>query len=314
MGSQSSKLTQPVAKAAASAASGASRRQYPTRIPNQNPSTTSSPSPATNTQEVDQPSSPARPNFSSYPNPDPSSSISSPSTFAATSSAAATVHPPPYASPTKDSAILNDASDPHFAASLRSLGVVKPASTMSNSSTVANSSGPSPYPSSSSSFSSSSSSSPSFVDRDGVRVQSGRGGVQNPIAPTPTGRGIKNRGENIGLRVLRARDRIARDAEAEFAKVRIGEEPSSTEFDELEPTTIAPTSTQAEQDDDDTREEKFEGRTYLDIGTIRTIVRLRDAGQTSEQDIERRFGLKRGLVAGLVAIGLPETGQRIVPS
>ncbi|KAL8879042.1 MAG: hypothetical protein Q9198_003269 [Flavoplaca austrocitrina] len=96
-------------KAARSAASSSARRKYPSRTPESNPTTNTS---STSPPPAGQPTAPGP-----------------------------TVHPQSQASGSRDEsnntpiAINLDASDPHFAKSLRSLGPVQPSSTLSNSST-----------------------------------------------------------------------------------------------------------------------------------------------------------------------------------
>ncbi|KAI9369807.1 hypothetical protein BJX61DRAFT_125903 [Aspergillus egyptiacus] len=110
-------------KPARSAAQAASRRQYPKQpsTPSPSPATTRPPpSPAaTASQQPPQPQyrAPERPPKSAGPIPGPK------------------YHSNEQASLEKSSAIDLDGRDPHFAASLRSLGPVTPTPTLSNSST-----------------------------------------------------------------------------------------------------------------------------------------------------------------------------------
>jgi len=57
----------------------------------------------------------------------------------------------------------------------------------------------------------------------------------------------------------------------------------------------------------------FEGRQFLDAFTIRQILIERDAGQKSAKEIERKLGLKAGVVERLGAPGVVglvrETGR-----
>lgn len=104
MGSATSKVSR-----AASATTGAAARKYPNRPMN---------SPATN-QNLDRTANIA----------------ASPSSFEQPRQSAE-VHPPPSASGTRNEAINIDASDPHFAQFLRSLGPVRPFPTLSSNSPV----------------------------------------------------------------------------------------------------------------------------------------------------------------------------------
>ncbi|KAL5342839.1 hypothetical protein BJX70DRAFT_271505 [Aspergillus crustosus] len=111
-------------KPARSAAQAASRRQYPKQ-----PST--SPSPVTRPQ----PQRAQQPQPTQPPRPAPSSQEprfqNQPQTFAQ----GPVYHSKEKASTERSSAIDLDGRDPHFAASLRSLGPVTPSPTLSNSST-----------------------------------------------------------------------------------------------------------------------------------------------------------------------------------
>ena len=129
-------------------------------------------------------------------------------------------------------AINLDSSDPQFAASLRSLGPVTPSSTLSNSSHFASSS------SSASSTTTSNSSQPAFLDPS-----------QNPA-----------------IQVLTARGNLAKEAEAEFARVRY---------------------------------EGGGGRRFLDVMTIRQILMFRDEKNVASLEIEKKLGLAPGTVAKL---------------
>ncbi|KAK3178179.1 hypothetical protein OEA41_000312 [Lepraria neglecta] len=144
---------------AAKTAAGAARRQYPKRVP---PSPTS--------------------NASSAPSP-PAGQPAAPGP---------TVHPQSQASATKDESISLDASDPDFAASLRSLGPVQPSSTLSNSSTF------NPAPSGSSG-----------------------GSKTSPNQPHP--QIFPDASQNPALIVLRARERLQQEADTEFAKTGRGD-------------------------------------------------------------------------------------------
>lgn len=129
-------------------------------------------------------------------------------------------------------AINLDASDPQFAASLRSLGPVTPSSTLSNSSQ---------FPSSPSSAPSTSPSNPSLQ-----------------VFPNPS--------QNPAILVLTARENLAREAEAEFARVRY---------------------------------EGGEGRKFLDVMTIRQILMFRDDKKMTNADIEKKLGIAAGTVGKL---------------
>ena len=139
-------------------------------------------------------------------------------------------------------AINLDASDPQFAASLRSLGPVTPSSTLSNSSH----------------FSAPPASAPS----------SGSLSHSRQIFPNPS--------LNPALQVLTARENLAKEAEAEFARVRY---------------------------------EGSEGRRFLDVMTIRQILMFRDEKKLASVEIEKKLGLAAGTVARLGPRGVvAETG------
>lgn len=90
-----------------------------------------------------------------------------------------------------------------------------------------------------------------------------------PTAPTPTQR------SNPAVSLLTARYRLAEEAEREFAR---------------------------------TGKSSAVGRQFLDVHTLRQILVLRDSEGVAEAAIERRLGLKEGVVArlgrkGVVGIG-----------
>ncbi|KAL8900936.1 MAG: hypothetical protein Q9192_000818 [Flavoplaca navasiana] len=206
-------------KAARSAASSSARRKYPSRTPESNPTT----------------------NTSSAP-PPPAGQPTAPGP---------TVHPQSQASGSRDEskntpiAINLDASDPHFAKSLRSLGPVKPSSTLSNSSTFSPTSPSHP------------SSSPTSSVQDSSNSQ-----TQPQIFP--------NHLLNPALQILSRRSELAEEAEAEFTRLRGG----------------------------------GEGRRFLDVVKIREILALRDGKGMGEAEIERRLGLRRGVVGQLGGRGV----------
>ena len=129
-------------------------------------------------------------------------------------------------------AINLDSSDPQFAASLRSLGPVTPSSTLSNSSH----------------FASTSPSAPSITTPSSSQ----------PVFPDPS--------QNPAVQVLTARGNLAREAEAEFARVRY---------------------------------EGGGGRRFLDVMTIRQILMFRDEKNMTSPEIEKKLGLAPGTVAKL---------------
>ena len=129
-------------------------------------------------------------------------------------------------------AINLDSSDPQFAASLRSLGPVTPSSTLSNSSH----------------FASSSSSAPSTITSN------------SPQSVFP------DLSQNPAIQVLTARGNLAKEAEAEFARVRY---------------------------------EGGGGRKFLDVMTIRQILMFRDEKNLASPEIEKKLGLAPGTVAKL---------------
>ncbi|KAL8689339.1 MAG: hypothetical protein Q9218_004970 [Villophora microphyllina] len=184
-------------KAARSTASASAIRKYPSRTPGSNPTT----------------NAPSRP-------PPPAGQPAAPGP---------TVHPQNQASSSRDEAINLDASDPHFARSLRSLGPVQPSSTFSNSSAFDPSSPPS-----------------SMSQQN-----------QPQIFPNPS--------LNPALQVLSRREELAREAEAEFSRLR-GE---------------------------------GGGRKFLDVVKIREVLMLRDEKRMGEAEIEKRLGLMQGTVGRL---------------
>ncbi|KAI9885007.1 MAG: hypothetical protein M1823_003209 [Watsoniomyces obsoletus] len=142
----------------------------------------------------------------------------------------------------RDEAINLDGSDPHYAASLRSLGAVQPNTMYSTSATF--------------------------------NPGTGTSRTQGGIFPDPN--------KNPAVQVLLARERLAAEAEKEFAEAG-----------------------KADQ----------QARQFLDIGTIRKVLMLRDDKKLSAKEIERQFGLKEGVVerlgpGGMVAAIRTEIGPR----
>ncbi|KAI9716193.1 MAG: hypothetical protein M1828_000419 [Chrysothrix sp. TS-e1954] len=142
---------------------------------------------------------------------------------------------PPATKPTRDDAIDIDGQDPQFAASLRTLGPVKPAPTYSPSAT---------HPSDGSSPSTPSSSS-----------------AQPPPPQSPS------------LTILAARQRIQEAADRERAQVG---------------------------------KKGFEGRTLIEISTVRKVLVMRDEQGMEESQIEAQLGLRKGFVKTLGAKGVVE--------
>ncbi|KAI9682114.1 MAG: hypothetical protein M1817_000168 [Caeruleum heppii] len=162
-----------------------------------------------------------------------------------------TVYPKPQASGTRDEAINLDARDPDFAASLRSLGAVKPSPTMSHSSVFNYSPQLNP---SATGTSSSTATNPQIHPSS----QSSSASHHPPIFPDPA--------TNPAIKVVQARDRLAGEAERETIEAgRRG----------------------------------HEGRRFLDVVLIRQILMLRDHKGVEAGEIERRLGLKRGVVGRL---------------
>ncbi|KAI9715438.1 MAG: hypothetical protein M1812_005914 [Candelaria pacifica] len=203
MGSSSSKV--------ARNATGAATRKYPQRVP-----PISNPTPSTNARS---PPPPGQPNA---PGP--------------------TVYPKPQASNARDEAINLDASDPHFAASLRTLGAVQPSPTFSNSSTFNQSQHTNSRTSPSQTAPSSTSSSDSYPQ----------------IFPSAA--------VNPAIQILEARSALASAADKEFIEAG---------------------------------KRGHEGRQFLDVVTIRQMLMLRDEKGIGEGEIERRLGLKKGVVGRL---------------
>ncbi|KAH7048393.1 hypothetical protein B0J12DRAFT_113959 [Macrophomina phaseolina] len=170
-----------------------------------------------------------------------------------------TVRPQPQASESRDEAINLDAADPAYAAQLRSLGAVDPNPYTSNSST-------SPYEPQrrpaepNSNTSATSTSSPSA--RDNLPDFSTG---PNPFGP-PTGAPMPSRMHNPALTILSARERLAAEAEQEFAN--LGRKGAA-------------------------------GRTFLDVVELRKVLVLRDQRGKAEGEIERQLGLRQGVVGRL---------------
>lgn len=83
--------------------------------------------------------------------------------------------------------------------------------------------------------------------------------------------------QNPALEVLSARDRIAEEAEKEFSSARRGVNSQ---------------------------------RRFLDIGTIRQVLALRDQRGMSAVDIEKEMGLGTGVVASLAAVSEGRVGRK----
>lgn len=62
---------------------------------------------------------------------------------------------------------------------------------------------------------------------------------------------------------------------------------------------------EAERELENFGKREFEGRKFLDAGSIRDALTLRDAGVESEE-IERRIGMKRGSLQKLGSKGIVE--------
>ncbi|KAI9742713.1 MAG: hypothetical protein M1835_003039 [Candelina submexicana] len=204
MGSSGSKAARNVA--------GAAARKYPQRVP---------------------PPSNASPSTNARPPPPPPGQSNAPGP---------TVHPEPQASGARDEAINLDASDPHFAASLRTLGAVQPSPTFSNSSTFNRTQRATLQTSPSQTPPSSTSPSESYPQ----------------IFPSPAA--------NPAIQILDARSVLASAADKEFIEAG---------------------------------KRGHEGRQFLDVTTIRQILMLRDEKAIGEEEIERRLGLKKGVVRRL---------------
>lgn len=131
-------------------------------------------------------------------------------------------------------AIALDASDPDFARSLRSLGPVQPNSTLSNSSTFSN------------------------------ELPNTAGSKSSPNQQHP--QFFPDESQNPALLVLKARERLQQEAEAEFAK---------------------------------TSRSDAGGKRFLDVGTIRQVLAMRDEKGKSDTDIEKSLGLAGGVVRAL---------------
>lgn len=138
-----------------------------------------------------------------------------------------------------NSAIALDASDPDFARSLRSLGPVQPNSTLSNSSTFSND------------------------------PPNTAGSKSSPNHPHP--QFFPDMSQNPALLLLKARERLQQEAEAEFAK---------------------------------TSRSDAEGKRFLDVNTLRQVLVMRDDKGMGERDIERTLGLAEGVVRALGQKGI----------
>ncbi|KAL3465994.1 hypothetical protein BJX64DRAFT_251430 [Aspergillus heterothallicus] len=204
-------------KPARSAAQAATRRQYPKQPSN--------PSPATAAAPRSQPPRAAQPPPPQQAPPVPKFNAQSP-----TQGHGPVYHSKEQASTEKSAAIDLDGRDPHFAASLRSIGPVNPSPTLSNSSTFTQAQ------------------SQSHLQPQGA----------NPtVFPTPS---------NPALLAITARQRIAREAEAEAEAMGQG---------------------------------TFTGRRYLDALTIRQVLDMRDKQGVSGKEIERLLRLRAGTVERL---------------
>ncbi|KAK0642600.1 hypothetical protein DIS24_g8896 [Lasiodiplodia hormozganensis] len=184
-----------------------------------------------------------------------------------------TVRPQPQASETRDEAINLDAADPAFAAQLRSIGPVESNPYTSNSST-------SPYephrqplePSTNTKSTMPPTSSRRHPDANTSNLPDFSTGP-NPFGP-PTGAPMPPRMHNPALTILSARERLAEEAEQEFANLgRRG----------------AP------------------GRQFLDVVELRKVLVLRDQrGGRPAGEIERQLGLREGVVGRLGPKGVVE--------
>ncbi|KAI9807944.1 MAG: hypothetical protein M1825_005250 [Sarcosagium campestre] len=139
----------------------------------------------------------------------------------------------PQASTTRNEAINLDGSDPVYAASLRSMGVVSPSPTLSHSST---------FP-----------------------------GAQASQATTATEASASLAASNPAVRLLRARERLADEADAESREIGRPGHP---------------------------------GRRFLDTVALRQALLLRDRDGVDEAEVERRLSLKRGVLARLGGKGV----------
>ncbi|KXT18914.1 hypothetical protein AC579_3562 [Pseudocercospora musae] len=188
----------------ASRAAGSAARKYPTRTPTQSPPTGNATTSSTT---------------NAAPQPAP----------------AAASQPGPTVKPTRDHAIDLDASDPHFAQSLRSIGPVQPNPTLS----------------------------PTSAFNPNQAARSGPDPRQNPA-----------------ILVLAARAKLQDKAEIEFMEAG---------------------------------RRAHTGREFLDVHQIRQILTMRDEQGRKDEDIERRLGLKKGVVSRLGVQGIvglaQETGR-----
>lgn len=156
-----------------------------------------------------------------------------------------------------NTAINLDASDPDLAAHnarLRVLGAVQPAPTHSNSATYP---APATFPSSSTALGAGASSQP-----------------QQPGSNIPPGV-FPSAGTNPAITLLRARERLAKEADEEFEQ--IGKSSG-----------------------------RQAGRRFLDALTIRQILTLKESGVTDEE-IEKRMELRKGVLRllGKGVVSLP---------
>lgn len=105
----------------------------------------------------------------------------------------------------------------------------------------------------------------------------------NSAAPTanqqqqhPSGNIFPNPSQNPALLILQARERIAEEAEREFAAARTGGNG---------------------------------GRRFLDVGAIREALMLRDVKGLSGEEIEERLRLKKGVMGLLARVGEARVGR-----
>ncbi|KAG8624942.1 hypothetical protein KVT40_006693 [Elsinoe batatas] len=166
-----------------------------------------------------------------------------------------TVHPEPSATSSRSEAINLDASDPDFARSLRSLGAVQPNPTLSPSSKfsdVLSSKAGARNPTAGPTQPRAGSAQSAYANTDVRGVQGGP-----PVGPDPA--------RNPALMILKARERIAAEAEREAGEMgRRG----------------------------------YEGRRFMDLGTIRQALSLRERG-VGEEKVESMLELRRGTLGVL---------------
>ncbi|KAL1643160.1 hypothetical protein SLS58_005129 [Diplodia intermedia] len=185
-----------------------------------------------------------------------------------------TVRPQPQVSETRNEAINHDAADPAFAAQLRSLGPVAANPYTSNSSTSPyepRRQPPEPGTTTNATMPPTSSRRHDNANSNNNNQLPDFSTGPNPYGP-PSGAAMPPRTHNPALTILSARDRLAAEAEREFADLGSSKG----------------------------------GRRFLDVVELRKVLVLRDRRGRSAGEIERLLGLREGVVGRLGPRGVVE--------